>query len=423
MTITSVTAPVGPSQAAVPFDAVVIGGGIAGLAAAWELRDTRICVLEADTRVGGRLMSERREPYWLNYGGHVLSGPDSSTGRLLQSVGVEARDVPGTLTALALGDQLLAGSRVETYPFRLRLSPAERLALVGVGARLRFEVERYRRAIVPRPAETEAARRQRILAFRGDQTFSEFLGPVPRRVDEIFRATIRRSSGEPEQVAAGYGIGYFQLVWDRAGGLTRNVLGGSSTLPEAIAQVLGDRIALGASVKRVSSDGHEVTVEYEKGGATHTLRARHAVLAIPSDVTCAIVTQLPPATARALASITYGPYVVGAFLTNEEGPTALDHVYAVGSTPSTTTRSHVCTQKTSHAWFRSCERRWSRSVSAAGRAACPTRVRVEPRSSRTSIDLLATCFWPAIIWAPGTSRPRSARASTRPTRSGRGCAT
>jgi oxygen-dependent protoporphyrinogen oxidase len=140
------------------FDAVVIGGGIAGLAAAWELRDTKVCVLEAETRVGGRLMSERRGPYWLNYGGHVLSGPDSSTGRLLQSVGVEARDVPGALTAVALEDQLLVGSRVETYPFRLRLSRTERLALVRVGARLRFEVERYRRTIAPRPLNPLGAR-------------------------------------------------------------------------------------------------------------------------------------------------------------------------------------------------------------------------------------------------------------------------
>jgi oxygen-dependent protoporphyrinogen oxidase len=287
----------------------VIGAGIAGLAAAWELRDTRMAVVEADTRVGGRLKSERRGAYWLNYGGHVLSGPDSSTGQLLRSVGVEARDVPGVLTGVALGDQVLAGSRVETYPFRLRLNAAERLALVRVGARLRVEVERYRRVIAPRRDESDAARRERTLAFRADQTFSEFLGPLPRRVDEIFRATIRRSSGEPEQVAAGYGIGYFQLVWDRAGGLTRNILGGSSLLPEAIAETLGQRVILGSTVESVSSDGDEVIVQYRHEGQSHALRTRHAVLATPADITRAIAPGLPHATAHALASVTYGPYV------------------------------------------------------------------------------------------------------------------
>jgi oxygen-dependent protoporphyrinogen oxidase len=41
-------------------DAVIIGGGLAGLAAAWQLRDLDIAVLEANDRVGGRLRSEPR---------------------------------------------------------------------------------------------------------------------------------------------------------------------------------------------------------------------------------------------------------------------------------------------------------------------------------------------------------------------------
>lgn len=327
----SATASASRSDPAAPFDVVVIGAGIAGLAAAWELRDARIAVLEADGRVGGRLKSERRGAYWLNYGGHVLSGPDSSTGQLLRSVGVNARDVPGVLTAVALGDRLLAGRRVETYPFRLALSASERLALARVGARLRFEVERYRRAIAPRSDDSDATLRERTLAFRADQTFSEFLGPLPPRVDGILRATIRRSSGEPEQVAAGYGIGYFQLVWDRAGGLTRNILGGSSMLPQAIAETLGERIVLGAAVDCVRCDGDEVVVEYRQAGQSQVLRARHAVLATPADVTRAIAPDLPPATARALASVTYGPYVVGAFLTSEPGPGSLDGTYAMAT--------------------------------------------------------------------------------------------
>lgn len=49
-------------------DAIVIGGGIAGMSAAWRLRDTDVIVLEASNRIGGRLRSERRGRYWLNWG-------------------------------------------------------------------------------------------------------------------------------------------------------------------------------------------------------------------------------------------------------------------------------------------------------------------------------------------------------------------
>src|SRR4029078_9896417 len=95
---------------------------------------------------------------------------------------------------------------------------------------------------VRRAGESEEDRRARVLAYRDDRTFAAFLGEVPAEVDAIFRPTIQRSSGEPEQVSAGYGIGYFQLVWDRRGGLPRNVLGGSARLPDAIAYALGERV-------------------------------------------------------------------------------------------------------------------------------------------------------------------------------------
>jgi len=310
---------------------VVVGGGIAGLSAAWELRDRDVVVLEAEGRAGGRLLSLPRDPYWLNFGGHVLAGPDSATGRLLAATGVDAAPVPGVLTALAMNGTVLSRGRVETYPFRLPLTRSERLALVRAGARVRLAVLEYGRMARRRPGETEAARRARILAYRDDRTFADFLGAVPTEVDAIFRPTIQRSSGEPEQVSAGYGIGYFQLVWDREGGLTRNVLGGSARLPEAITATLGPRVRTGCAVERVTPDADAVTVRYTAGGEARTLVAGHAVVAVPAFAARSIVGGLPADTADALGRVAYGPYVVGAFLTSEPGPMPYDGIYALAT--------------------------------------------------------------------------------------------
>jgi protoporphyrinogen/coproporphyrinogen III oxidase len=309
---------------------VVVGAGIAGLSAAWELRDRGVLVLEADDRVGGRLMSEPRGRYWMNFGGHVLAGEDSATGRLLAATGVAAEAVPGVLTALAMNGRVLAGGRVETYPLRLRLTRSERLALIRAGARVRLAVVEYGRVSRRRAGESEADRRARVLAYRDDRTFADFLGPVPAEVDAIFRPTIQRSSGEPEQVSAGYGIGYFQLVWDRKGGLTRNVLGGSARLPEAVADALGDRVRTGTRVERVVPDTDGVTVHC--GG--EEIRGRYAVVATPAFAARDLLEGIPGDTAEALGRVAYGPYVVGALLTDEPGPMPYDGIYAV-ATPKT----------------------------------------------------------------------------------------
>jgi oxygen-dependent protoporphyrinogen oxidase len=301
-------------------DVVVIGGGIAGLAAAWALRDRDVVLLEASDRVGGRIRSERREGYWLNFGAHVFGGAGTPTDRLLRETGVEAVDVPGVLTGVSLGGRLVAGGRVETYPLRLPLSARERLAFVRAGIRLRLAVARYDRIL-------RTGDQERVLAYLGDRAFADWLGRVPPAVDAILRPTLQRSSGEPEDLAAGYGIGYFHLVWDRSGGLARNILGGPATLPEAIAAVLGERVRLDSPAEEVVTDGDGVRVSYAGGEVS----ARFAVVATQAYVTRTLLRGLPADVRAALGEIVYGPYVLAAFLTNEPGPTAWDGLYAVAT--------------------------------------------------------------------------------------------
>ena len=304
----------------VTHEAVVVGGGIAGLAAAWELRDRDVVLLEASDRVGGRIRSERRGRYWLNFGAHVFAGAATATDALLRQTGVEAAEIPGVLTAVELRGRVVAGGRIESYPFRLPLRLADRIALARAGIRLRRAVAQYDRAL-------RSGDQGRVLAFQGESTFTAWLRRVPDDVDAIIRPTLQRSSGEPEELAAGYGIGYFHLVWDRSGGLARNILGGPASLPEAIAAALGDRVLTGTRVHMVAAEGDGLRVVHERG----ELRARCAVVATPAHVTATVVRDLPEATRAALGEIVYGPYVVGAFLTRETERTPWDGIYALAA--------------------------------------------------------------------------------------------
>lgn len=309
-------------------DVVVVGGGIAGLAAAWHLRDHDVRVLEASDRLGGRLRSEPRGDVWLNFGAHVFAGSGSATDRLVTALDVPTAAVTGRLAAVALGDTIAASGAVETYPFRLPLSTSSRLALIRAGAKLRLAVRGYGRVAAERPGEPWSERQRRLLDFRDDRSFTEFIGPLPPDVDAIFRATLNRSSGEPEELAAGYGIGYFHLVWNRADGLSRTILGGPGRLVEALAERLGDQARTNAEVTEIAQTGAGVVV---RDAAGNELTARAAIVATPAYTTRAIVRDLPAETGAALGAIRYGPYVVGAFLTAETEPMPWDGLYALAT--------------------------------------------------------------------------------------------
>ncbi|BDB62696.1 MULTISPECIES: flavin monoamine oxidase family protein [Rhodococcus] len=313
------------------YDAIIVGGGLAGLSAAHRLRHRNILLLEKEPRFGGRIRSERRGPHWLNWGAHVYNGPGSATGDLLTSVGIDSTPVPGSLAGLAMNGKLLTSGRVETYPFRVPMSWHDRIALMRAGIKVRLAVMQYSRVAAPRDGEDYRIRQQRIYDFLGDRTFTDFVGDLPPDADALFRPTVSRSAGDPEQVSAGAGVGYFHLVWDRTGGLSRNIVGGPSTLTETIGAGLGDAAKIGAEVTEVVHADNHVIVRYRHDGVDHEATARYAVLATTAPVISKIAPDLDPDVRDALSKIVYGPYVSAAFLTNETSSQPWDSSYAIAT--------------------------------------------------------------------------------------------
>jgi protoporphyrinogen/coproporphyrinogen III oxidase len=313
------------------LDAIVVGAGIAGLASAWTLRDRDVLLLEADTRVGGRICSEPRGDYWLNWGAHVFAGPESATGRLMRDVGVAAEPVPGELAGLAMNGRLLTDGRVETYPFRVPMAWRDRAAVLRAGIKVRRAVRSYGKIAQARHEDAPGELQQRVYDFLGDRTFEQLTGRLPPDADAMFRPTVTRSAGAPDEISAGAGVGYFRLVWDRASGLSRNIPGGSSTLTDTIAARLGDRVVLGAEVLEVAQDDDGVRVRYRRGGSETVLLARHCVLATPAPIARHLASGLDSETDDALGKVVYGSLVSAAFLTNESGPQPWDRCYAIAA--------------------------------------------------------------------------------------------
>jgi oxygen-dependent protoporphyrinogen oxidase len=296
-------------------DVVIVGGGIAGLSAAWRLRHRDVLLLEAGDRLGGRMRSDVRGDYWLNYGAHLFPAPGTLVDRITLECGLETVPVTGGLMGLAVEDTILEGGRVETYPFRLPLSLRERVAFARAGLKVQLAVRRYHRA-------------PNRYAFENDRTFADFLGPLPPKVHELFGCAARRATGELDELAAGAGIGLFALVWAGKGSLiARNLRGGTGQLPAAIGRELGDRARTRARVDGVRPDGDALVVR--AGG--EEVRARHVIMAANAPYAAPLVGPVAPRAAEALAQLTYGAFLSVAIETSETTAMPYDGVYAIAT--------------------------------------------------------------------------------------------
>ena len=312
-------------------DVVIVGGGLAGLSAAWRLRHRDTVLLESEPRIGGRIRSERRGPYWLNWGGHVFAGGTSATAQLLGETGVAAVPVPGSLSGLSMNGKLIIKGRVETYPFRIPMPLAARVGTVKAGAKVVLGVARYARIVRRRRGESANARQQRIYDFLNDRTFADYIGTLPPDTEALFTPTVSRSSGDIDEVSAGAGLGYYSLVWNIGAGLSNNIAGGPSTLTEAIAAALGDRVETEAVVHEVVQKPGSVVVRYRQDDVDQELEARCAVLATPATVSHRIAVDLDTDVRDALSKVVYGPYVSAAFLTGETERRVWDDSYAIAT--------------------------------------------------------------------------------------------
>jgi oxygen-dependent protoporphyrinogen oxidase len=312
------------------IDAVIVGAGIAGLTAAWKLRKRLVLVLEASDRVGGRIRSERRGDYWLNFGAHLFGEADSPAGKLLGELNLEARPIPGDRMGIAFGGKVIAGGRAETFPLRLPLSLPARLSFAKLGLKLRSGTLRLLDVQKPVAGETAAERRLRLLRFDNARSLADFVGPLHPDVDLILRTVTERTSAAPERMAAGYGLTSFGQVWSKHS-FGRNLFGGSGLLPHAIAAQLDERVQLGATVTSVDPAQSHVEITYRQAGQDRRVVASHVIVAAPANVARDIIRHLPGDTARALGDIRYGPFLSAALLTGETGAMPWDRNYAIAT--------------------------------------------------------------------------------------------
>jgi protoporphyrinogen/coproporphyrinogen III oxidase len=325
-------------------DVVVVGGGIGGLAAAWQLRGRDVVVLEAEDRLGGRMKSFPRDEYWLSVGAHMFAGPDSDLGRLVSEMDLRLLPIDGELFGISFGGRTLLGGRPEFFPLRLPMSLGGRVSFMRAGVKLRADARRFHRAARRREGESNTENRTRQLSFEGERSFSDYIGRLHPDAAAILNPISRRMTAEPYEISAGSVISLFAHVFAGDASLSFALDGGASLLTDAVGQRLGDSVRTSARVLEVSNAKDRVRVVYESGKQRHVIAASAAIVAVPAPHALPILIDAPSDVVEALGKIRYGPMVVGAMLTSEQAAMPWDDTYSVVAANKSFTMmfNHAC---------------------------------------------------------------------------------
>lgn len=285
-------------------DVVVIGAGLAGLTAAYELRDRDVVVLDRRDRVGGRTLSWTHHDHWYNSGAQFVW--DKRTLALCRQLGIELLDADGAKASLYLRGKLCAGTSPYTMFLKLPLSMRERFDLGLTITKLRRLAARMDK-LDPKAIDAGS-----LADLMGDVT------PVTRAVMDMVSET--GTGLQADEVSGWIGLGYsIHLFGGDVNDTLKQVVGGTQTITKALAREVGtDRIRLGSEVLAVEQDSDGVRVRYRDGSGEKEIRARAGVMAAPADAVLETVEGLSGPKREALESvIPYGRIVSIARLTHE----------------------------------------------------------------------------------------------------------
>lgn len=303
--------------------AIVVGGGLAGLATALQLRSAgcKVTLLEAQERLGGRVRTLRgafADDLYADAGAVWVSSTHTTLMRWIEAYRLELQATRVDLPKPLATRRFIAGTHIDLSP------TGTNCVRRGAAAPLPIDLPEHEKALGF--AGIEQKYLHSAYAEIGDPLDPLWPDAAVAQYDGISFTDFLRRRGASEPAIAWLRMGILEdwgegcdhvsaLCVLRDGALLHRrppetfiLRGGTSRLPEAMAKELGDAVQLNRPVVAIATEKDRVLVTVDAGGgATSTLDADHVVVAVPFSVVNRI-RFTPPLSAAKRAAINELPY-------------------------------------------------------------------------------------------------------------------
>lgn len=290
-----------------PQNVVVIGAGLAGLAAAWESEEAGhdVTVLEAKSRPGGRVQTIR-EPFdgdlYAEAGAVAFSEGYAVAMGSIDALGLErapwARSDLPSLYYLKGNRFTAGGDHQPDWPYDLT---EEEQALGPMGI-----VKKYLFSTLPKEISTPDTWNEPPLVRLDQMSLGEYMreqgaseGAVALiRDTQWFGPAVKRGSALSSAVAD---FGLFM------GGAPFLLKGGNDRLPAAMAEELSGNVQYGVEVTSLRDAGQSVEVQADRLGRNATFAADRVVCTVPAPALrrLEVEPRMPQDKRSALSEISY----------------------------------------------------------------------------------------------------------------------
>lgn len=292
--------------------ALVVGGGISGLACAHALEKVGVEVLlvEASARPGGVIHSVRRDGYLLELGPQSFSGTAQ-----IQSLRAELGIADRLLEAPPRAPRyVLVAGKLQAVP----MSPPAFFTSSLINGRTKLALVRdmFGKSA---PSEADESVASFVRRKFSDQLLERLVGPF---VSGVY-------AGDPEKLSLRSAFPQLYEAEKTSGSIVRGMMRlaknaeeprgraalnsfreGNETLVRTLADKLGTKLltkTAAANLYRQNDGSFHISLE---GGSNDSVSAGSVVLATPTDVTGKLLTQLDPSFERLLATVEYSAVAV-----------------------------------------------------------------------------------------------------------------